>query len=143
MEQISFREKINALNTKIFMPLMALTFILFNTVINLYIGERMETIQNMLAVVILAVLAFWRISDIKDGLMPWLRQNILVICYFAVRAVSCVLSGFDYTVIRSIFFEAPHWNVQDHSGKQKRLLYKSLYSSGASVQRRKSDTLLF
>ena len=106
MEQISFREKINALNTKIFMPLMALTFILFNTVINLYIGERMETIQNMLAVVILAVLAFWRISDIKDGLMPWLRQNILVICYFAVRAVSCVLSGFDYTVIRSIFFEA-------------------------------------
>ena len=106
MEQYTFREKVNGLNTKIFMPLMALTFILFNTVINLYIGERMETIQNLLAIAILALLAFWLIFDIRDGLVTWLRQNILVICYFAARAVSCVLSGFDYTVIRSIFFEA-------------------------------------
>lgn len=87
------------------MPLMALSFILFNTVINLYIGERIETIQNLLAIAVLAVLAFWLLSDVKAGLMPWLRQNILVIGYFAARAISCVLSGFDYTVIRSIFFE--------------------------------------
>lgn len=87
------------------MPLMALSFILFNTVINLYIGERIETIQNLLAIAVLAVLAFWLLSDVKNGLMPWLRQNILVIGYFAARAISCVLSGFDYSVIRSIFFE--------------------------------------
>lgn len=87
------------------MPLMALSFILFNTVINLYIGERIETIQNLLAIAVLAVLAFWLLSDVKNGLMPWLRQNILVIGYFTARAISCVLSGFDYSVIRSIFFE--------------------------------------
>ncbi len=101
----TLREKVNMLNSKILMPLMALSFILFNTVINLYIGERIETIQNLLAIAVLAVLAFWLLSDLKAGLMPWLRQNILVIGYFAARAISCVLSGFDYTVIRSIFFE--------------------------------------
>ena len=101
----TLREKVNMLNSKILMPLMALSFILFNTVINLYIGERIETIQNLLAIAVLAVLAFWLLSDVKNGLMPWLRQNILVIGYFAARAISCVLSGFDYSVIRSIFFE--------------------------------------
>ena len=89
----TLREKVNMLNSKILMPLMALSFILFNTVINLYIGERIETIQNLLAIAVLAVLAFWLLSDVKAGLMPWLRQNILVIGYFAARAMisSCVV----------------------------------------------------
>lgn len=65
---------------------MALSFILFNTVINLYIGERIETIQNLLAIAVLAVLAFWLLSDVKNGLMPWLRQNILVIGYFTGKS---------------------------------------------------------
>ena len=65
----TLREKVNMLNSKILMPLMALSFILFNTVINLYIGERIETIQNLLAIAVLAVLAFWLLSDVKAGQM--------------------------------------------------------------------------
>ena len=106
MSLSSLREKINFINANLLMPLMALTFIFFNTVVNLWLGERMETVQNLLAVAILALLALWLLTDLREGLLPWLRVNYLVLAYFAVRAVSAWQSGFDYTVVRSIFFEA-------------------------------------
>ena len=48
----SWIDGINSINSKIFMPLMAATFILFNTVINKWMGERIETLQNLIAICI-------------------------------------------------------------------------------------------
>ena len=96
---------INKINAEIFMPLMAVTFILFNTVINKWIGERIETLQNLVAICILLILACNLLSEPKRVLLPWLRTNYLVMVYFVVRGISLLQSGFEYGVIRTIFFE--------------------------------------
>lgn len=87
------------------MPAMAVTFILFNTVINLWIGERIETVQNLLAIGILAIWACNILAEPSRVLVPWIKSNILILLYFAVRLISLWQSGFDYSVIRTIFFE--------------------------------------
>lgn len=96
---------INIINSKIFMPLMALTFLLFNTVVNKWIGERVETLQNLVVICILLILVCNLLSEPKRTLLPWLRTNYLVIVYFVVRGISLLQSGFEYGVIRTIFFE--------------------------------------
>lgn len=101
----SWIDGINSINSKIFMPLMAATFILFNTVINKWMGERIETLQNLIAICILLILACNLLSEPKRVLLPWLRTNYLVIVYFVVRGISLLQSGFEYGVIRTIFFE--------------------------------------
>ena len=97
--------KLNILNSKILMPAMALTFILFNTVINLWIGERIETLQNLLAICVLAIWACNILSEPKRLLKPWIKSNVIVIIYFIARLISLWQSGFDYSVIRTVFFE--------------------------------------
>lgn len=74
--------KLNILNSKILMPAMALSFILFNTVINLWIGERIETLQNLLAICVLAIWACNILSEPKRLLKPWIKSNVIVIIYF-------------------------------------------------------------
>lgn len=97
--------KLNILNSKILMPAMALSFILFNTVINLWIGERIETLQNLLAICVLAIWACNILSEPKRLLKPWIKSNVIVIIYFIARLISLWQSGFDYSVIRTVFFE--------------------------------------
>lgn len=97
--------KLNQFTSTIMMPLVTLTFILFNTVINKWLGERIETLQNVFAVFVLAVVAVNLLASPKNGLIPWLKGNVLVIVYFVARAISLWQSGFDYSVIRTIFFE--------------------------------------
>ena len=87
--------KLNILNSKILMPAMALTFILFNTVINLWIGERIETLQNLLAICVLAIWACNILSEPKRLLKPWIKSNVIVIIYFIARLISLWQSGFD------------------------------------------------
>lgn len=98
-------EKLNKLSSYVLMPLMSVTFICFNTVINKWTGERMETVQNLLALAILGVVFCNLIYAPKVTLLPWIKQNALVFVYFAARAISLWQSGFDYSVIRTIFFE--------------------------------------
>ena len=108
MEMISKKTWINNLNifsSKILMPIMAVLFICTNTVLNLWIGERTETIQNLLAIVILFIVAANLLSSPRNSLIPWLRSNVLVVVYFIIRLISLWQSGFDYSVIRTIFFE--------------------------------------
>ena len=71
----------------------------------MWIGERIETIQNLLAIVILLIVAVNLFSSPKSNLMPWLKSNVLVVAYFIIRLISLWQNGFDYSVIRTIFFE--------------------------------------
>lgn len=108
MEMISKNQWINNLNifsSKILMSIMAVLFICTNTVLNMWIGERIETIQNLLAIVILLIVAVNLFSSPKSNLMPWLKSNVLVVAYFIIRLISLWQNGFDYSVIRTIFFE--------------------------------------
>ena len=108
MEMISKNQWINNLNifsSKILMPIMAILFICTNTVLNMWIGERIETIQNLLAIVILFIVAANLLSSPRNSLIPWIKSNVLVVAYFIIRLISLWQSGFDYSVIRTIFFE--------------------------------------
>lgn len=108
MEMISKNQWINSLNifsSKILMPIMAILFICTNTVLNLWIGERIETIQNLLAIVVLFIVAVNLLSSPQNNLIPWLKSNVFVVAYFIIRLISLCQSGFDYSVIRTIFFE--------------------------------------
>lgn len=108
MEMISKKTWINSLNifsSKILMPIMAILFICTNTVLNLWIGERIETIQNLLAIVVLFIVAVNLLSSFRSNLIPWIKSNVLVVVYFIIRLISLWQSGFDYSVIRTIFFE--------------------------------------
>ena len=108
METISKNRWINRLNifsSKILMPIMAILFICTNTVLNLWIGERIETIQNLLAIVVLFIVVVNLLSSPRDNLISWFKSNVLVVAYFIIRLISLWQSGFDYSVIRTIFFE--------------------------------------
>ena len=97
--------RLNVLVGKILMPIMAILFICTNTVLNLWIGERIETIQNLLAIVVLCVVVVDLLSPPRNNLIPWLKGNVLVVVYFIIRLISLWQSGFDYSVVRTIFFE--------------------------------------
>ena len=97
--------KLNIFSSKILMPIMAILFICTNTVLNLWIGERIETIQNLLAIVVLFIVAVNLLSSFRSNLIPWIKSNVLVVVYFIIRLISLWQSGFDYSVIRTIFFE--------------------------------------
>ena len=77
------------------MPIIAILFICTNTVLNLWIGERIETIQNLLAIVILFIIAVNLLSSPRNNLIPWLKSNVLVVAYFIIRLISLWQSGFD------------------------------------------------
>ncbi|WP_428259329.1 O-antigen ligase family protein [Gallibacter sp. Marseille-QA0791] len=97
--------RLNVLVGKILMPIMAILFICTNTVLNLWIDERIETIQNLLVIVVLFIVAVNLLSSPRNNLIPWLKNNVLVVAYFIIRLISLWQCGFDYSVIRTIFFE--------------------------------------
>ena len=97
--------KLNKINRIILMPIMAITFIAFNTVVNLWLGSKAETLQNILAILILFTVACTLLSSPKKELLPWIKSNLIVIVYLIVRGISFIESGFDYSVLRTIFFE--------------------------------------
>ena len=80
--------RLNVLVGKILMPIMAILFICTNTVLNLWIGERIETIQNLLAIVVLCVVVVDLLSPPRNNLIPWLKGNVLVVVYFIIRLIS-------------------------------------------------------
>ena len=101
----SWLNRLHLLSSRILMPLMAVLFICTNTVINLWIDERIETIQNIIAILLLLIVTCYLLSAPRERLQPWIKSNILVIAYFIVRLISLWQCGFDYSVIRTICFE--------------------------------------
>lgn len=98
-------EKLNLINTKYLMPIMALMFLCTNTVINMYCGEHIETLQNIVAIMILGIVCVDLLFNKTYSLNSIINDNKLIIIYFIIRAISLWQSGFDYSVLRTIFFE--------------------------------------
>mgnify|MGYP004666906015 FL=1 len=101
----SWLNRLHALSSRILMPFMAVLFISTNTVVNLWSSKRIETVQNILAILLLGIVAWYLLSSPKQRVKPWLKANFLVVAYFLVRLISLWQSGFDYSVIRSLIFE--------------------------------------
>lgn len=97
--------KLNTFCSRFLMPIMAVLFVCTNTVLNLWIGERIETVQNLLAIIIVLIVAVNVLSEPKKMFFSWVKYNAIILIYFIVRLVSLWQSGFDYSVMRTIFFE--------------------------------------
>lgn len=78
------KNSLNIPNSKSLMPIMAILFICTNTVLNLWIGERIETKQNLLAIMVLFIVAVN--LTYRNNLIPWLKSNMLVVVYFIIRS---------------------------------------------------------
>lgn len=105
VENRAWLEKLNKISWNVLMPVMAVTFILFNTVINQWIGERIETMQNLLVLFIMLIFACNIFANPKKNIPEWIRGNWLVIIYFIVRMLTLVKMDFEYSAIRTVFFE--------------------------------------
>lgn len=101
----SWLNRLHSLSSMVLMPLMAVLFISTNTVVNLWSSKRIETVQNILALLLLGIVACYLLSSPKQRFKPWLKANFLVVAYFFIRLISLWQSGFDYSVIRSLIFE--------------------------------------
>ena len=62
----SWLNRLHSLSSRIVMPLMAVLFICTNTVINLWIDERIETIQNIIAIMVLMIVASYLLSAPRE-----------------------------------------------------------------------------
>jgi len=96
---------LNSFVSKFLMPLMAFAFLCMNTVFDIWIGNRMETVQNIIGAVIVFIFICNLVYKPHVSIPEWAKENILAIAYFTIRFISCAMTGFDYSVIRSIFFE--------------------------------------
>ena len=98
-------EKVYNFLSGIIMPAMSVLFLCTNTVLNKWMGERAETIQNLIAIIVVLAFAVIILSKPKERIPQWLRMNYLVVAYLVVRIISLWKSGFDYSVGRTVFFE--------------------------------------
>ncbi|MFV0505029.1 MAG: O-antigen ligase family protein [Lachnospirales bacterium] len=97
--------KLNQINSRILMPAVFITFVLFNTVINLWLDKSLETIQNLLVIGVVGIVIINFLLKSKEEKMSLIKANYLLIAYIVIRAVSFINSGMDYSVARTIFFE--------------------------------------
>lgn len=96
-------EKINKFNTRIIMPFTVLVFIF--SISNLTKVINLETIENLLAIYLLLSVAVNILLNKKIGIINWIKSNKFILLYIVIRCLSIVQSGFDYSAIRSVFFE--------------------------------------
>lgn len=96
-------EKFNRLNTSIVMPLTVLVFIL--SISNLTKIINLETIENLLAIYLLFSVAANIFFNKNIGIVNWIKSNRFILLYIVIRCLSIIQSGFDYSAIRSVFFE--------------------------------------
>lgn len=101
----SWIDDLNNICQKYLMPVMLVMLFLYNTIVNSWVGGRIETLQNLLAVIIIGIVAVNIIFNHKIILPKWIKSNFIVLVYFVVRSITIVRTDFDYSAIRSVFFE--------------------------------------
>lgn len=98
-------KNINIVCQNLLIPTMIILLFLYNTAVNIWVNGRIETAQNILAIVIVLVFICNIFSNPKENITNWISDNKWIVLYFVARGISLYLSGFDYSVIRTIFFE--------------------------------------
>lgn len=78
---------------------------LYKTIFGKYLAVEMERLQCVVGAVLACLLLIeWFRLD-KDNKIKWIKRHALVFVYFAIRVVTFVSIGFQYTMLRSVFFE--------------------------------------
>lgn len=78
---------------------------LYKTIFGKYFMVPMERLQILMAVLLAAFLLVEFIRLDKGSKKNWIIKNAFVFVYFAVRCLTFISTGMQYTVLRSIFFE--------------------------------------
>lgn len=126
----SWIDDLNNICQKYLMPVMLVLLFLYNTIVNTWVEGRIETLQNLLAIVIMCVFVCNILKNPKINIPSWIENNKLVFLYFVVRLISLIQSEFDYSVIRSVFFEAFLLVcITDNLVLQNRMTYIKLFAS--------------
>lgn len=97
--------KFNNINKSVFIPLMAICLIFYSTAVNKMLGGIMETAQNVLAIGIFAIIGLNIFFFVKEDWKTYIKTNLIVIIYFFIRLITLFSVGFQYSAIRSVFFE--------------------------------------
>lgn len=93
------------ISAKVFISFYLILFTLYNTLIGkYYVGwiERLECITGAVLAVLFLIKLF---SSSKNDKREWFFKSLPVLFYFIIRAACFVFNGFDYSIIRTIFFE--------------------------------------
>ena len=122
-------ENVNKICSHVIMPLMLVMLFAYNTVLNDWILGRAETIQNLLAVIVLAVIGVNLLYLPQKNIPKWIKDNVIIIAYFLIRVVTLLKTGVDYSAVRSIFFEAFFlFGITSFTlGKNKQDLYVKIF----------------
>lgn len=99
-------DKLNSVNSKILLPIAFVLILFFNTAINIWTGGIIESVQNLIAIGVLFIVLINFVVHPKTILIPWIKTNYLIVGYFIIRGITWIQSGFDYSVLRTICFEA-------------------------------------
>ena len=78
---------------------------LYKTIFGKYLAVEMERLQCVVGAVLACLLLVeWFRLD-KDNKIKWIKRHAIVFIYFAIRVITFVSIGLQYTMLRSVFFE--------------------------------------
>lgn len=78
---------------------------LYKTIFGKYLAVEMERLQCVVGAVLACLLLVeWFRLD-KDNKIKWVKRHAIVFLYFAIRVITFINIGFQYTMLRSVFFE--------------------------------------
>lgn len=89
--------------------IMLITYVvletLYKTIFGKYLAVEMERLQCVAGAVLACLLLIeWFRLD-KDNKIKWIKRHSIVFIYFAIRVVTFISIGMQYTMLRSVFFE--------------------------------------
>lgn len=78
---------------------------LYKTIFGKYLMIEMERLQCVVGAVLACLLLIeWFRLD-KDNKIKWVKRHTVIFIYFAIRIITFINIGLQYTMLRSVFFE--------------------------------------
>ena len=89
----------------IFLLMYTILFILHITFFEYHFQVLFSRSDCVIGAILALLLAARLINTDMEHRKKWFKANILVFIYFAIRTITLIKTGFDYSTIRCIFFE--------------------------------------
>ncbi len=78
---------------------------LYKTIVGMYMAVEMDRLQCVVGAALATVLLIELVRLNNDDKILWIKNHSLVLVYFVIRCITFVAIGFQYTMLRSVFFE--------------------------------------
>lgn len=83
----------------------AFLFLIANTILGKFLFTVVERGEIGLGIILICAAIYYFLKLKPDEKINWIKENSIVICYLVVRVLLIVSLKFDYSTIRSLFFE--------------------------------------